>query len=133
LAHCPLVVLFLCSLLPIVRNTYGGLGEIPPYLRESACAIGLLDGARLRLIEVLMASRSILAGIQKGAVINVGTVTIAAFIGAGGYGEQIVTGLALNDNTLLLAGATPATALAPLVQGMFELADRWLVPAGLRT
>ena len=79
-----------------------------------------------------MASRSILAGIQTAAVINVGTATIAAFIGAGGYGERIVTGLALNDNTLLLAGAIPAAALALLVQGVFELADRWLVPAGLR-
>jgi hypothetical protein len=66
-------------------------------------------------------------------VINVGTATIAAFIGAGGYGERIVTGLALNDNTMLLAGAIPAAALALLVQGVFELADRWLVPAGLRT
>jgi osmoprotectant transport system permease protein len=128
-----LVALFLYSLLPIVRNTYSGLGEIPPHLRESARALGLPDGARLRLIEVPMASRSILAGIQTAAVINVGTATIAAFIGAGGYGERIVTGLALNDNTLLLAGAIPAAALALLVQGVFELADRWLVPAGLRT
>jgi len=127
-----LVALFLYSLLPIVRNTYSGLGEIPPHLRESARALGLPDGARLRLIEVPMASRSILAGIQTAAVINVGTATIAAFIGAGGYGERIVTGLALNDNTLLLAGAIPAAALALLVQGVFELADRWLVPAGLR-
>ena len=127
-----LVALFLYSLLPIVRNTYSGLGEIPPHLRESARALGLPDGARLRLIEVPMASRSILAGIQTAAVINVGTATIAAFIGAGGYGERIVTGLALNDSTLLLAGAIPAAALALLVQGVFELADRWLVPAGLR-
>ena len=127
-----LVALFLYSLLPIVRNTYSGLGEIPPHLRESACALGLPDGARLRLIELPMASRSILAGIQTAAVINVGTATIAAFIGAGGYGERIVTGLALNDNTMLLAGAIPAAALALLVQGVFELADRWLVPAGLR-
>jgi osmoprotectant transport system permease protein len=65
-------------------------------------------------------------------VINVGTATIAAFIGAGGYGERIVTGLALNDNGMLLAGAIPAAVLALLVQGVFELADRYLVPAGLR-
>ena len=127
-----LVALFLYGLLPIVRNTYSGLGEIPPHLRESARALGLPEVARLRLVELPMASRSILAGIQTSAVINVGTATIAAFIGAGGYGERIVTGLALNDNTLLLAGAIPAAALALLVQGAFELADRWLVPAGLR-
>jgi osmoprotectant transport system substrate-binding protein/osmoprotectant transport system permease protein len=127
-----LIALFLYALLPIVRNTHSGLTEIPPHLRESARALGLPELARLRLVELPMASRSILAGIQTSAVINVGTATIAAFIGAGGYGERIVTGLALNDNTLLLAGAIPAAALALLVQGVFELVDRRLVPAGLR-
>jgi osmoprotectant transport system permease protein len=127
-----LFALFLYALLPIVRNTHSGLTEIPPHLRESARALGLPELARLRLVELPMASRSILAGIQTSAVINVGTATIAAFIGAGGYGERIVTGLALNDNTLLLAGAIPAATLALLVQGVFELIDRRLVPAGLR-
>jgi osmoprotectant transport system permease protein len=127
-----LVALFLYSLLPIVRNTHSGLGDIAPHLRESARALGLPAGARLRLIELPLASRSILAGVKTSAVINVGTATIAAFIGAGGYGERIVTGLALNDNSMLLAGAIPAAVLALLVQGVFELADRYLVPAGLR-
>ena len=68
--------------------------------------------------------RRILAGIKTSAVINVGTATIAAFIGAGGYGERIVTGLALNDNATLLAGAIPAAALALLVQGAFEIGER---------
>ena len=127
-----LVALFLYSLLPIVRNTYSGLGDIAPHLRESARALGLPAWARLRLIELPLASRAILAGVKTSAVINVGTATIAAFIGAGGYGERIVSGLALNDNGLLLAGAIPAAVLALLVQGVFELADRFLVPAGLR-
>ena len=127
-----LVALFLYSLLPIVRNTHSGLNDIAPHLRESARALGLPAGARLRLIELPLASRSILAGVKTSAVINVGTATIAAFIGAGGYGERIVTGLALNDNSMLLAGAIPAAVLALLVQGVFELADRYLVPAGLR-
>jgi osmoprotectant transport system substrate-binding protein/osmoprotectant transport system permease protein len=65
-------------------------------------------------------------------VIAVGTATIAAFIGAGGYGERIVAGLAVNDNRLLLAGALPAAALALAVQWAFELLERWVVPAGLR-
>ena len=71
---------------------------------------------------------SILAGIKTSAVINVGTATIAAFVGAGGYGERIVSGLALNDNATLLAGAIPAAALALIVQGAFELGERrfWL-------
>lgn len=127
-----LVALFLYALLPIVRNTYTGLTDIPAQLRESAQALGLPSGARLRLIELPLASRAILAGIKTSAVINVGTATIAAFIGAGGYGERIAAGLALNDHAMLLAGAVPAAVLALAVQALFELADRWLVPAGLR-
>ncbi len=126
-----LVALFLYSLLPIVRNTYSGLTDIATPLRESARALGLPAAARLRLIELPLASRAILAGVKTSAVINVGTATIAAFIGAGGYGERIVTGLALNDHALLLAGAIPAAALALLVQWTFDLIDRWVVSDGL--
>jgi len=127
-----LVALFLYALLPIVRNTYSALTDIAPALRESAHALGLPSGARLRLVELPLASRAILAGVKTSAVISVGTATIAAFIGAGGYGERIVTGLALNDDALLLAGAVPAAALALLVQGSFDAMDRWLIPSGLR-
>jgi osmoprotectant transport system permease protein len=88
--------------------------------------------ARLRRIELPLASRSILAGIKTSAVIGVGTATIAAFIGAGGYGERIVSGLAVNDTYMLLAGAVPAAVLALAVQWMFDAAERWLVPEGLR-
>ncbi|WP_218081984.1 ABC transporter permease/substrate-binding protein [Anthocerotibacter panamensis] len=127
-----LVALFLYALLPIVRNTYTGLTDIAPGLRESAQALGLPELARLRLIELPLAARSILAGIKTSAVINVGTATIAAFIGAGGFGERIAQGLALNDNNTLLSGAIPAALLAILVQVGFELLDRWLIPAGLQ-
>ncbi len=126
-----LAALFLYSLLPIVRNTYTGLAEIPRGMIQAALALGLTSGAILRLIELPLAARTILAGIKTAAVINVGTATIAAFVGAGGYGERIAQGLALNDNGALLAGAVPAAALALLVHGAFELLDRWLVPAGL--
>ncbi len=115
-----------------MRNTYSGLAGIAPELRESAVALGLSAGYRLRVIELPLASRSILAGVKTSAVINVGTATIAAFIGAGGFGERIAQGLALNDNAMLLAGAIPAAGLALIVHGGFELLDRWLVPAGLR-
>ncbi|BDI29178.1 ABC transporter permease [Capsulimonas corticalis] len=127
-----LAALFLYSLLPIVRNTYTGLTDIAPALRESAVALGLPAGARLRLIELPLASRAILAGIKTSAVINVGTATIAALIGAGGYGERIVSGLAVNDTAVLLTGAIPAALLALLVQGAFDLLDRFITPAGLR-
>ncbi|MBV9852509.1 MAG: ABC transporter permease subunit [Armatimonadetes bacterium] len=127
-----IIALFLYSLLPIVRNTYTGLTDISPALRESALALGLPAGARLRLIELPLAARAILAGIKTSAVINVGTATIAAFIGAGGYGNRINEGLQTNNNDLLLAGAIPAAALALLVQWAFDLLDRAVVPAGLR-
>ena len=122
------VALFLYSLLPIVRNTEAGLAGVPRALRDSATALGLTEGPRLRLIELPLAARTIIAGVKTAAVINVGTATIAAFIGAGGYGERIVAGLAVNDHGLLLAGAVPAAAMALIVQGAFDLADRHLVP-----
>ena len=127
-----MVALFLYSLLPIVRNTYTGLRDIPPPLRESAEALGLSPGARLRLVELPMASREILAGIKTSAVINVGTATLGALIGAGGYGQPILTGIRLDDVGLILQGAIPAALLALLVQGLFELAELIVVPKGLR-
>lgn len=127
-----ILALFLYSLLPIVRSTYAGLHEIPGGLKESAIVLGLPTSARLRLIELPIASRSILSGIKTAAVINVGTATLGALIGAGGYGEPILTGLRLYSLPLTLEGAIPAAGLALLVQGLFELSERWLVPAGLR-
>ena len=124
--------LLLYSLLPIVRNTYTGLTDIPLHMRESAEALGLKRGVRLRLVELPLASRSILAGIKTSAVINVGFATLGAFIGAGGYGQPILTGLRLDDMGLILQGAVPAAVLALLVQGLFELSERVLVPRGLR-
>ena len=131
-AEPAIAALFLYSLLPIVRNTYTGLHDIPDSLRESAEALGLSPFARLRLIELPMASRAILAGIKTSAVINIGTATLGALIGAGGYGQPILTGIRLDDVGLILQGAVPAAGLALLAQGSFELAERWLVPRGLR-
>ena len=131
-----LIALFLYSLLPIVRNTCSGLTGISRGMRQAALALALGPRDRLLEIEVPLALPSILAGIKTSAVINVGTATIAAFIGAGGYGERIVSGLALNDNVTLLAGAIPAAALALIVQGAFELGERrfgWMARAQKRS
>jgi len=127
-----IVALFLYSLLPIVRNTYTGLHDIRPQVRESAEALGLPPGARLRLVELPMASRSILAGIKTSAVINIGTATLGALIGAGGYGQLILTGIRLDNISLILQGAVPSAILALIAQGCFEALEKFFVPKGLR-
>ena len=115
-----LAALFVYALLPIVRNTCTGMLQVPPGLRQAALALGLRRRDRLLHIDLPLALPVILAGVKTAAVMSVGTATIAAFIGAGGYGERITIGLALNDNDMLLAGAIPAAVLALLTQGMFE-------------
>ncbi len=127
-----IAALFLYGLLPIVRNTASGLQDIPRSLRESAVALGLSPFTRLWEIHLPMASRSILSGIKTSAVINVGTATLAALIGAGGLGEPILSGLNLNDHVTILEGAIPAALLALLVQWFFDILDRVLIPKGLR-
>ncbi len=119
------VALFLYSLLPIVRNTHAGLTGIDPALRDSALALGLPAKRRLFWVELPLASHSILAGIKTAAVINVGTATLAALIGAGGYGQPILTGIRLDDTGLILEGAVPAAVLALAVQGLFAQVERW--------
>jgi osmoprotectant transport system permease protein len=121
-----LVALSLYALLPIVRNTTIGLTGVPMGLRGAGTALGLTRWQRWRHVELPLAAPVILAGVKTAAVITVGTATIAAFIGAGGYGERIATGLALNDHAALLAGAVPAAALALLTQAAFELSERLL-------
>jgi osmoprotectant transport system permease protein len=126
------VALFIYSLLPIVRNTHMGLTGIPLPLLESAEALGLPVRARLRLIEAPLAAPAILSGIKTAAVINVGAATLGALIGAGGYGQPILTGIRLDDVGLILEGAVPAAGLAIGVQWLFEWAERAVVPRGLR-
>jgi osmoprotectant transport system permease protein len=126
------VALFLYSLLPIVRNTHAGLAGIDEPLRRSALALGLTESARLWRVELPLAAPVILAGIKTSAVINVGTATLGALIGAGGYGQPILTGIRLDDTALILEGAIPAAALALAAQAVFEIAERRFIPRGLR-
>jgi osmoprotectant transport system permease protein len=127
-----IIALFLYSLLPIVRNTAAGLQDIPNSLNEAAEALGLSPTTQLLKIRLPLASRAILTGIKTSAIINVGTATLAALIGAGGLGEPIISGLSLSDNRTILQGAIPAAILALLVGGAFDLLDRVLIPRGLR-
>lgn len=131
-ARPAIAALFLYSLLPIVRNTHAGLTGIPRELRETAAAIGLPPRTRLWRVELPLALRTILAGVKTAAVINVGTATLGALIGAGGYGQPILTGIRLDNLGMILEGAVPAAVLALLVQGAFELFERLMTPRGLR-
>ncbi len=124
-----IIALFVYSLLPIVRNTHAGLVGIPAPLRESADALGLSPMATLFQIELPLAARSILAGVKIAAVVNVGFATLGALIAAGGYGQPILTGIRLNDHTLILQGAIPAAMLAILTQTTFDILERFIVPA----
>ena len=126
------IALAVYALLPIVRNTHTGFTQIPRGMKQAAQALGMSPLQVLGLIELPLARATILAGIKTSAVINVGTATIAAFIGAGGFGERIVTGLALNDNATLLAGAIPVAVMALAIEAVFTLGERSLTPAALR-
>jgi len=121
-----LVALTLYSLLPILRNTVTGLAEVPGGLREAGTALGMTPAQNLRVVQLPLALPTLIAGVRTATSIAIGTATIAAFIGAGGFGERIVTGLALNDRDLLLAGAIPAAALALLSEALFEAIEWWM-------
>lgn len=124
-----LIALTAYALLPVMRNTCTGLAGVPPGLQQAAQALGLSAWQRLRHVELPLALPVIVAGVRTATSIAVGTATIAAFIGAGGYGERIVTGLALNDRQLLLAGALPAAALALLFEALFAGWAAWRLRA----
>ncbi|MCY2982177.1 MAG: ABC transporter permease subunit [Planctomycetota bacterium] len=132
-AYPAIAALFFYSLLPIVRNTYAGLTQIPKATIESADVLGLGRRARLRLVELPLALPSILSGVKTAAVINVGTATIGAFIGAGGYGAPILTGIRLSSIPLILQGAVPAALLALIVQYGFSIVERRFVSPGLQS
>lgn len=119
-----MLALFVYALLPIVRNTHAGLQGVSEGLRQSATALGLTPAQTLRAIELPLALPTLMAGVKTAAVTSVGTATVAAFVGAGGLGERIVAGLAVNDSRLMLAGALPAAALALAVQWLFDALER---------
>ena len=126
------IALFLYALLPIVRNTHAGLQATSAGMAQAALSLGLTPRQALRYVQLPLALPTLLAGVKTAAVINVGTATMAAFIGAGGFGERIVAGLAVNDSAVMLAGALPAAALALIVQFGFDLVEGRLSPAATR-
>lgn len=128
-----LVALIVYALLPVILNTLIGLRSIDNKLIETAEALGLTPWQRIRLIELPLASRSILAGVKTSALITIGTATLAALIGSGGYGSLIITGLTTNDMNMILLGAIPASLMAFGFQLLFACLNRLLIPRGLRS
>src|SRR5688572_677608 len=124
-ARTALVALILYALLPVIRTTSAGLRSIDAAILEAADAMGMTPMQRLVQVELPLALPAIIAGVRVAAVVGVGTVTIAAAIGAGGLGEYIYRGLSMVDATVILAGAIPVAALAMIVDGLLYLAGRW--------
>ncbi|MBI4821495.1 MAG: ABC transporter permease subunit [Deltaproteobacteria bacterium] len=127
-----LIALVLYGILPIVVNTCTGLRAIDPRLIESADAMGMSSTERLRLVELPLSAAVISSGIQTSLIANVGTATLGALVGAGGFGQLIMQGLSTNDPASILAGAIPSAAFAVLCYGGMELVRRRVVPRGLR-
>jgi len=126
-----LAALVLYSLYPIMRNTFTGVRDADPAAVASARALGMTDMQILRDVRLPLAAPIIMAGIRTAAVVDVGTATLAAFIGAGGLGEPIVAGLALSDTRMILSGAIPAALLALAVDALLAGVERLLKPGGL--
>ena len=125
-ARTAIVALVLYALLPIVRNTYTGIVGVDPAVREAGRGMGMTDRQLLLMVELPLALGVILAGVRVATVVSVGTATIAAAIGAGGLGGYIFRGVAMVNDTLILAGALPAALLALAADGLLGLAERRL-------
>lgn len=124
--------LFLYSLLPILRNTYTGIVEAAPGAVEAGRALGMTEAQLLLRIRLPLAAPVVMAGVRTAAVINVGTATLAAFVGGGGLGDPIVAGLALADPVMILSGAVPAAAMALTVDWGLARAEARVAPRGVR-
>ena len=126
-----IVALWVYSLFPILRNTYTGVRDADPRAALSATALGMTPGQVLGRVRLPLAAPVIMAGVRTAAVLTVGTATLAAFIGAGGLGEPIVTGLQLADTRMILSGAVPAALLAVVVDLALAGVERLVSPRGI--
>ena len=131
-AKTAIAALFLYGLLPVLRNSITGLRGVDRRVIEVGLGLGMTPGQLLRQVELPLAAPVILAGVRTSTVINIGTATLAAFIGAGGLGEPIVTGLTVTDVNLILSGALPAALLAVVADALLAGVERWATPRGLR-
>jgi osmoprotectant transport system permease protein len=127
-----LAALCLYSLLPVVLNTFTGVRGVDPIHLENARAFGLNKRQVLLRIVLPLASPTMLAGVKTATIVSIGTATLAALVGAGGYGAPIISGLSLNDVPTILTGAIPAALMALVAHGLFEVLGLVVIPKGLR-
>ena len=127
-----ILVLFLYALLPIVKNTYTGIKEVSPFMIDAGRGMGMTNLQILRMVELPQSLSVIMAGVRIATVINIGTTTIAAYLGAGGLGELIFTGIPMYRNEMILAGALPAALLAIIADRLLGYVELRLTPKGLR-
>ncbi len=125
-------VLFLYALLPIIKNTYLGISGVDPAVIDAGKGMGMTDSQILRMVEIPLSLPVIMGGIRISTVINIGTATLAALIGAGGLGDMIFKGISLNNSNMILAGAIPTALLALLVDALLGKVEKKLVPKGQR-
>lgn len=127
-----ILMVFLYSLLPIIKNTYTGLTNINPDVIEASRGIGMTNKQILKLVQLPLALPIIMTGIRISAVTAVGLMTIAAFVGAGGLGYMVFSGVQTVDNNMILAGAIPTCILALLIDSIIEKIERGVTPPGIR-
>ncbi|NWA60000.1 osmoprotectant ABC transporter permease OsmW [Pantoea sp. B9002] len=127
-----ITAVFLYSLLPIVRNTHTALENLSPGLREAGRGIGMTFWQRLRWVEIPMALPVIFGGIRTAVVMNVGVMAIAAVIGAGGLGLQLLDGISGSDVRMLIAGALMICLLAIVLDWLLHRLQSALTPKGIR-
>ena len=127
-----IVAIFLYAILPILRNTYTGIKSVDPSIKKAAKGMGMTDMQCLMLVELPMAVPVILAGIRTSATMSIGTATLAAFVGGGGLGNLIVTGLRMLRDHIILAGALPAALMAITLDALLSRLEKALTPRGLR-
>jgi osmoprotectant transport system permease protein len=128
-ARLAIAALALYALLPIIRNTAAGIASVDPAVREAARGMGMTPRQILFKVELPLSLSTVLAGVRVATVLTIGIATIAAAIGAGGLGEYIFRGLAMVNNSLILAGAIPAALLALAADFLLSVLERWLRPA----
>ena len=126
-----IVIIAMYAVLPILRNTYAGLSNVDPSIIQAARGIGMTEWQILFKVKLPMALPVIMAGIRVAAVNSVSTATIAAFIGGGGLGKQIQAGIQIINTNMILSGAIPACLLALLMDYVFGVVERAVVPISL--